>query len=201
MPNIIHKERSDNMIIVLIGRMSVGKDTVLNAIHNKTNIPILISHTTRPMRAGETNHKEYHFITKDEFKVMYDSDKFIEYRMYKPANNDLWYYGLSKEEAKDVDLSLVIMDPTGYESLATYFGNENVVGILLEADKETIYNRAILRHGDTIEEINRRIEDDDRRFSKFKKNHPECYLIYNNNDRTIDSVADEIIDIIKKVYK
>ena len=69
MPNIIHKERSDNMIIVLIGRMSVGKDTVLNTIHDKTNIPILISHTTRPMRAGETNHKEYHFITKDEFKI------------------------------------------------------------------------------------------------------------------------------------
>ena len=186
------------MIVVLIGRMAAGKDTVLNAIQKRTNIPVLISHTTRPMRQGETNGKEYHFIDNETFEKMLEQHEFIEYRCYRPANGDLWYYGLTEKEVTDNELSMVIMDPTGYEALTSRFGNENVIGILLEADKETIYNRAILRHGDSIEEINRRIKDDDMRFSKFKNRHMECYRVYNNNDRDIGDVVDEIMNIIKK---
>ena len=55
------------MIIVLIGRMASGKDTVINAINKELKIPILVSHTTRPMRPGETNHKEYHFVDNNYF--------------------------------------------------------------------------------------------------------------------------------------
>ena len=55
-----------------------------------------------------------------------------------------------------------------------------------------------MRHGDSIEEINRRIKDDDRRFNKFEQEHKECHKVYNNNDRGINDVVDEIIDIIEK---
>lgn len=186
------------MIIVLVGRMASGKDTILNAIHNRTKMPVLVSHTTRPMRPGETDGKEYHFVDNNTFKRMYDQHEFIEYRVYRPANGEIWFYGLTEKEAKCKNLSMVIMDPTGYEALAKRFGNENIIGILLEADKETIYNRAILRHGDSIEEINRRIKDDDRKFNKFEQEHKECHKVYNNNDRGINDVVDEIIDIIEK---
>lgn len=185
------------MIVVLIGRMAAGKDTVLNAIQEKTNMPVLVSHTTRPMRQGEVDGKEYHFIDNDTFEKMLEQHEFIEYRCYRPANGNLWYYGLAENEITSNELSIVIMDPSGYEALASRFGNENIVGILLEANEETIYNRAILRHGDSIEEINRRIKDDNMRFSKFKNRHAECYRVYNNNDRNIEDVVDEILNIIK----
>ena len=46
------------MIIVLLGKMATGKDTVINIIRNKiTNMPTLISHTTRPKRRGEIHLK------------------------------------------------------------------------------------------------------------------------------------------------
>ena len=102
------------------------------------------------------------------------------------------------KEISDNALSIVILDPIGYEALTSYFGNENVIGILLEANEETIYNRAVSRNGDSIEEINRRIEDDNIRFDKFKKKHLECHRVFNNNDRDINDVVDEIMKIIYK---
>lgn len=189
------------MIIVLIGRMAAGKDTVINAINKELKIPILVSHTTRPMRPGETNHKEYHFVDNDYFLEEFRLSNFIEYRAYEVADGSIWYYGLHKSEPGRISTSIVIMDPTGYESLLNYFGEENVIGILLEADKETVFNRALLRNGDTIEEIKRRIADDDRRFNNFKEKHPECFIVNNNNDAKIDDVVQQIEDIITKIIK
>lgn len=187
------------MIIVLLGKMATGKDTVINIIRNKiTNMPTLISHTTRPKRRGEINGKDYYFVDNKTFESMIERGEFIEFRSYRPANGDLWYYGLTKKEISDNALSIVILDPIGYEALTSYFGNENVIGILLEANEETIYNRAVSRNGDSIEEINRRIEDDNIRFDKFKKKHLECHRVFNNNDRDINDVVDEIMKIIYK---
>ena len=187
------------MVIVLIGRMAAGKDTVINAINKELNIPILISHTTRPMRPGETNNKEYHFVDDNYFLGEFRLSNFIEYRAYEVADGSIWYYGLHKSEVGRNPTSLVIMDPAGYESLMNYFGKENVIGILLEADRETVFNRAILRKGDTIDEIKRRIEDDDRRFSKFKEKHPECYIVTNNDGTPIEKVVQEVKNIIETI--
>ena len=187
------------MIIVLLGKMATGKDTVINIIRNKiTNMPTLISHTTRPKRRGEINGKDYYFVDNKTFESMIERGEFIEFRSYRPANGDLWYYGLTKKEISDNALSIVILDPIGYEALTSYFGKENVIGILLEANEETIYNRAVSRNGDSIEEINRRIEDDNIRFDKFKKKHLECHRVFNNNGRDINDVVDEIMKIIYK---
>ena len=79
------------MIIVLLGKMATGKDTVINIIRNKiTNMPTLISHTTRPKRRGEINGKDYYFVDNKTFESMIERGEFIEFRSYRPANGDLW---------------------------------------------------------------------------------------------------------------
>lgn len=52
-----------------------------------------VSHTTRPMRAGEKNGREYHFVTVEEFQRMVQRDEFLE---HNEVHDNI--YGTSKAE-------------------------------------------------------------------------------------------------------
>ena len=52
-----------------------------------------VSHTTRPMRAGEAEGREYHFVTVEEFQRMVQQDEFLE---HNEVHDNI--YGTSKAE-------------------------------------------------------------------------------------------------------
>ena len=52
-----------------------------------------VSHTTRPMRAGEQNGREYHFIGVEEFQRMVQRDEFLE---HNEVHDNI--YGTSRAE-------------------------------------------------------------------------------------------------------
>ena len=52
-----------------------------------------VSHTTRPMRNGEKNGREYHFVTVEEFQGMVQRDEFLE---HNEVHDHI--YGTSKAE-------------------------------------------------------------------------------------------------------
>lgn len=157
------------MLIVFMGSSAVGKDTLLNLISKKYNIPICVSSTTRPMREGEIDGREYHFISNDKFKEDFENSKFIEYRQYSTANGT-WYYGLSKDSVDIFTNQLVIVDQQGYYSLVQEYGQENVLGILLVAPEKIKIKRALSRETRAdkkfYEEFYRRMLDDINAFNE-----------------------------------
>ncbi len=52
-----------------------------------------VSHTTRPMRAGESDGREYHFVPVEEFQKMVQRDEFLE---HNEVHDNI--YGTSKAE-------------------------------------------------------------------------------------------------------
>ncbi len=58
------------MLIVLSGPSGVGKGTVRKEIFSQegNNFDYSISMTTRQMRPGEVNGKDYYFVSKEEFE-------------------------------------------------------------------------------------------------------------------------------------
>ncbi|KKK33679.1 MULTISPECIES: guanylate kinase [Salinicoccus] len=82
------------LLIVLSGPSGVGKGTVRKAIfdHPDTDFKYSISMTTRQMREGEVDGIDYFFKTREEFELLIDQDKFIEYAEY--VGN---YYGTPVE--------------------------------------------------------------------------------------------------------
>jgi guanylate kinase len=52
-----------------------------------------VSHTTRPMRAGEQNGREYHFVSVEEFQRMVQRDEFLE---HNEVHDNI--YGTSRAE-------------------------------------------------------------------------------------------------------
>lgn len=163
--------RKESKITIISGFMSTGKDTLLNKMVNEQGYEGCVSHTTRPMRVGETNGKEYFFVDKDKFYAMATKGEFVETRKYftnvevdGKSLRTIWLYGLSKAQLKFNDKpKVVILDKQGATELVDYVGRENVHWVYLKCSEDELYRRAEKR-GDYIEEVKRRIEDDKVKF-------------------------------------
>ncbi len=55
------------MILILVGVSCSGKTIVLNALVAEHNFQRLTTTTTRPIRAGEVDGKDYFFVSEEEF--------------------------------------------------------------------------------------------------------------------------------------
>ncbi len=79
-------------IFVISGASGVGKSSLVSAICAKKDLfpqlQLSVSHTTRPMRRGEIDGKDYFFISNNEFQQMLENKEFLEHaKVYD------YYYG------------------------------------------------------------------------------------------------------------
>ena len=115
------------MIIVLIGKSAVGKDTTLKELCKSDFSPI-VSTTTRQPRSGEQEGVQYHFVDKSTFEQMISDNKFIEYVMFNGN-----YYGSC---ISDFDVSknqVIVLDPDGALALVKKYGRNNVFVVYMTA--------------------------------------------------------------------
>lgn len=66
-------------ILTIVGRTSSGKDYIARRLSTIFNYPLVVSHTTRPIRKKETNGVEHWFDTKEEFQNVLDNQTAIAY--------------------------------------------------------------------------------------------------------------------------
>lgn len=184
------------MIYCLIGKSASGKDTLAKAINERMNVPIAVSCTTRPMRPGEVQDREYHFLTDEEFHKR----TFVEKRDYQVYNGETWYYGYSADEFEK-DECIAIVDVEGYYALRDYFGDDVVHAFYIHASEETLRKRLIKR-GDNPAEIERRLHDDDIRFNDFIDEviFGGKHILINNNHDLADAI-DELSFLIHVIRK
>lgn len=95
------------MIYYLMGKSASGKDSIFHKLLEKGHFKRLIPYTTRPMREGEAEGQEYHFISEEEFKKLISTGEMAEYRIYDTVFGK-WYYGTvlpkEAESAEPVDM-------------------------------------------------------------------------------------------------
>lgn len=66
-------------LVVISGPSGVGKSTLIGRIREKfPDLSFSISCTTRPMRPGEQNGREYYFVSDEEFEKRSQNGEFIE---------------------------------------------------------------------------------------------------------------------------
>ncbi len=69
-------------VLILSGPSGVGKDTVLEAWQQHNHrVQRVVAYTTREMREGEIDGKDYHFVTHPAFKEMADHGAFLEHKL------------------------------------------------------------------------------------------------------------------------
>lgn len=100
------------MLIVLSGPSGVGKGTVRKEIFSQegNNFDYSISMTTRKMREGEVNGKDYYFVSKEEFEKEIENGGMLEYAQYVDNyyGTPLKYVNEMLDSGKDVFLEIEV---------------------------------------------------------------------------------------------
>ena len=181
-----------------MGKSASGKDSIYKKILEKApgRFKTIVSYTTRPIRSGETEGVEYHFVSVPEFKAMDEADKVIEYRCYHTVHGD-WYYFTANDGQINLDRFdyLLIMTPEGCKSLKKYFGDKAVVPIYIEVEAGLRLHRALERErsqqSPKYAELCRRFLADEEDFSEEHLAELGISKRYENDE--IDLTADIIL--------
>lgn len=160
-------------LFTIMGKASTGKDTLTKMLHEKMELPIALSFTTRPMRNGETQGVEYDFITEKDFWDMHGCDLLAEYTSYDVAGGETWYYGLTREELEKSDYVLVIVNPDGFNQIKEIYGDK-VCSILIDAPADVRIKRYLDR--DIVTET--KAEECCRRFLADQKDFKDMVTDY-----------------------
>ncbi len=183
-----------NKLIVLCGKSGSGKDAIMRVMLDRfCNLKPVVSDTTRPMREGEVDSREYNFITAEKFNELEKNGEYIEARKYNTVQNgdpSVWYYGINRNS---IDLEtynyITIVDLEGLEVLKNKFG-ANVVSIYIDTEDEIRETRAMQRGGFDKTEWDRRLVDDAVKFSQYHVFNSVDYLVSNNDEiaKAVESV-------------
>ena len=151
------------MIFVVVGKSGVGKDTIINNYLKKNdNITKVTQYTTRPMRAGEVNGKEYNFISDEEFDILLSENKFCCVEKYQVANGDTWKYAVKIEDLKKYDNCILTCNPKSIVKLNLLFNWCELTVIEIKAELIKRVERYLKRDNYTMENVNELV----RRFIK-----------------------------------
>lgn len=184
------------MIIVLVGKSSSGKDTLMKELVKSSLFQSTISTTSRPIREKEFNAVDYNFITKEEFLYKIDNNDFIEYRSYDTelnSNKETWFYGTEKKSINLYSNSVLVLDVQGLKDIKKYFPEETIIGIYLQCSSALRTERAKSRGSFCEIEWNRRIEADK---IDFRNVYAEVDYVL-NSAHAIDELAIEVQEILK----
>lgn len=145
-------------MLILYGASGSGKNTILRYLLSKGfTTGNIVSYTSRPMRKGEVDGVDYHFISREEFEKKIKEEFFAEY-----VTNYGNYYGISAEDLESVeDNPVTILETEGIKQIKEK-GIE-VCTVYIEASEYNRRNRMLAR-GDDEEEVNKRIKDDQEKF-------------------------------------
>ena len=69
-------------MILLVGASASGKTEIAKYLQAHYGIKKVITHTTRPMRSGERQDVDYHFVSKEQFDQLKKEDSFVETTHY-----------------------------------------------------------------------------------------------------------------------
>lgn len=168
-------------MIILVGESGSGKSTVEKFLIDYGMKPV-VSYTTRPMRDGEKEGIDYHFISNEKFADMKEKNLFLETGEYNS-----WHYGaLISDYNKD---SVVVLTPHGMRQAVKHFPSAFVVYINVPRRDRLI---KILQRGDDIEEAYRRSISD---LGQFDGIEDEADVVIDNSGYKEDAVS-----LARKIY-
>ncbi len=163
-------------IFYLMGKSSSGKDTIYKELlkREKLHLKKIVLYTTRPVRAGEKDGVQYHFVDDGTVRAFEEEGKIIELREYHTFCG-LWKYFTVDDGQIDLSQNnyLIIGTIESYVKTKAYFGAQRVVPIMIELDDGIRLQRALDRErseeSPKYEEMCRRFLADAEDFGVEKK--------------------------------
>jgi guanylate kinase len=182
-------------IIVICAPSGTGKSTLISRL--KGDHPELewsVSCTTRSMRTGEVNGKDYHFIPREEFEKQIDDGQFIEWA--KVHSN---YYGTSKffvDQGLHYGHKMLFdLDVQGADAMKKIYGKEAHVIFIEPPSIEELEKRLRIRGTDVDHVITERISNARKELAR--KNDFDFLILNDDVNKAYVSLKDAVERILK----
>ena len=194
-----------NEIVFIMGKSASGKDRIYRELSEDKALGLnkITMSTTRPLRSGESEGREYHFVDDDTVKRLENENKIIEIRCYDTVFG-VWKYFTADDGQIDLASGkryIVIGTLEAYDKFCEYYGNEHIMPIYIEVDDGVRLIRAVKRE---MEQENPHYEELCRRFLADQSDFSEENILaagirkrFQNVD--LEVCVKEIVNYIKSV--
>jgi len=159
-------------LVYIMGKSSSGKDTIFKEIlrEDRFKLKTVVTYTTRPIREGEREGVEYHFVDEAGFQAMKAKGIIIEDRCYETCHGP-WRYFTADDGQIGADRNCITIGTLeSFLKIREYFGSERMIPILVELDDGVRLQRALNRERKQdvpkYEEMCRRFLADAKDFSE-----------------------------------
>lgn len=195
-----------NEIVFIMGKSDSGKDRIYRELSEDKALGLnkITMYTTRPLRSGEAEGREYHFVDDDTAKRLENENKIIEIRCYDTVFG-VWKYFTADDGQIDLASGkryIVIGTLEAYDKFCEYYGNEHIMPIYIEVDDGVRLIRAVKREMEQenphYEELCRRFLADAKDFSEENIRKSGITRRFANNGE-FDDCVDEIRQALKEL--
>ncbi len=187
-------------IFYLMGKSASGKDTIYKKIKERLpELKTIVIYTTRPIRKGEADGVEYHFVDDDKLQQFQKAGKVIELREYNTVHGIWKYFTVDDGQFDAEDNYIAIGTLESYSGMRAHLGEEKLVPIYIEVDDGVRLERALSRERKQAvpkyEEMCRRFLADAADFSTENLEKARITRKYLNED--VENCTKEIIESIR----
>lgn len=187
---------ASKIIVCLVGKSAAGKDSIAYLLSKQPGWHNVVSCTTRPMREGEKEGVNYHYLSAEEFAQKVVSGDMLEATYF---NN--WHYGTMKSSLVD-GVNVGVWNPEGYDCLRETVKFDKDVKLLpyyVKCDDKTRLLRSLNRerHPD-VHEIVRRFQADEEDF-EWLDEADDIPILWNENDKDMINCFHRILNDVAQV--
>ena len=195
-----------SVIFFLFFNIVSGKYTLVRMLLEDASLSLkpVILYTTRPMREGEKDGREYHFCDEKKLSDYRKQGNIVEERVYHTVQGD-WYYFTIADEVLKKNLEtgqqdyLALGTLEAYISYRDHFGKAKVIPIYVEVDDDVRLIRAVererMQQTPDYKELCRRFLADEEDFSPDKLKAEGIEKIFYNNGEITECYS-KIIEYI-----
>lgn len=146
------------ILVIVSSPSGAGKTTLTRTLLTEfgPELEFSVSYTTRPMRPGEVDGRDYYFVSPAEFERMIEAGEFAEHA-FVHGNR----YGTAQgpiEAALSAGRDVIFdVDWQGGAALSARWPTDSLKIFILPPDLEVLANRLRSRATDTTDVINRRL--------------------------------------------
>lgn len=170
-------------IFCLMGKTASGKDSLAKKLleDKYLNLSPIVLHTTRPIRTGEQEGREYYFINEEILANLKSEGKVIESRSYNTTHGIWSYATIASDSTINLEQNnyLTVNTLEGYKKLVSYYGRDTVIPIYIYLDFPVRFERAFHREekeqNPKFKEMCRRFIEDEKDFSEINLMDAEIF--------------------------
>jgi len=187
---------AEQKMIIVSAPSGAGKTTIVK--HLLKTFPQLgfsISATSRKIRKGEKDGREYYFMSSDEFRLMIEKEKLMEWQEVYPGS----YYGTQVSEVERItsngQFPVFDVDVVGGLNIKKMFGDKALAIFIRPPSYDVLESRLRSRATDSEESLQKRLSKAKWELT-FEKDF-DCVIVNNKLEDAFRNTEIMVRDFLK----